>query len=56
MFSDFKCLHYTRFVYYGLQKKNCGWAYKVDNFTWNFMLISKNREKRRSIIEVQVTK
>ena len=38
------------------QTNFCGWAYKVDNCIWNFMPISKNREKRRSIIEVQITK
>ena len=38
------------------QIKFCGWAYKVNNFIWNFMLISKNIEKIWSLIEVQITK
>ena len=40
---------YTRFPYLWPQIKFCGWAYKGDNYTWNFMPISKNRKKRRSI-------
>ena len=46
---------YSQFVYFGPQIKFCGWAYKVVNCTWNFMPISKNRERRRHIIEVQIT-
>ena len=45
-----------QFVYYDPQIKLCSWAYKVDNCFWNSMSISKNREKRSSIIEVQITK
>ena len=45
-----KLITYTQFVYFGPQIKFCGWTYKM-NFC---MPISKNREKRSSIIEVQI--
>ena len=46
----------TGFRYYGPQIKFCGWAYEMNFCIWNFMPISKNREKRSSVIEVQITK
>ena len=46
----------SRFRYYGPQIKFCGWAYEMNFYIWNFMPISKNREKRSSVIEVQITK
>ena len=46
----------TQFGYYGPQIKFCGWAYEMNFCFWNLMLISKNREKRSSVIEVQITK
>ena len=52
---EIQCLKKSQFIYFGPQIKFCGWAYKVDDCIWNFMPISKNREKRNSIIEVQIT-
>ena len=46
----------SRFGYYGPQIKFCGWAYEMNFCIWNFMPISKNCKKRRSVIEVQITK
>ena len=46
----------ARFVYFDPQIEFCGWAYEMNFCIWNFMPISKNREKRRSVIEVQITK
>ena len=39
----------------GAQIKFCGWAYKVDHNIWNFVPNLKIGEKRRSLIEVQIT-
>ena len=46
---------HSQFVDFGPQIKFCGWAYKINFCIWNFMPIPKKREKRSSIIEVQIT-
>ena len=39
----------SRFVYFDHQIKFCGWAYEMNFCIWNFMPISKNREKSCSM-------